>query len=465
MNRSPLLQVSQITAGILMACHLGGPAMAQQPFALENLALEDSPSEGSVPAASPAEATSPTPKLGEGLSSSRISRAQRHREPHGEPYRVGSFLLYPQLEAAVVHDDNVFYSDTDRKSDVAGVYTAALWAKSNWSRHALNIHASADAIRYLDYSQEDSDDYRFSMEGRHDLSPHRNVYGGFHFSRNHEDRESPDDRNGVTPTRYYQERYYVGYFDQPSRWSFRLAATALRLNYRDVDRRLDTGVITDINNDDRDRWQYTAGVRVGYELSAPLEVYGQVALDNRRYDALIDDNGLARDSDGQRYFFGIKYLVPETLKLDVFCGWLKQDYGESGTVEKPILGFAMVWSASTRNTVTVMVDRTLEETTVLSSDNLTAATSYLNNSASIRFQHQWSEQWGFRIGASASRSDYRGIDREDDYTGAYIGAHYRLHPNALLEFEFSERRLDSTLDSENFKKRIAMLKLVIPFSS
>ena len=445
--------------------HLGASAIAQQPLAAEDRALENSPPESSVPEASSAEATYSVTGLGEEPSSGGVSRAERYREPQGEPYRVGSFLLYPQLEATVVHDDNVFYSNTDRQSDLAGVYTAALWAKSNWSRHALNMHASADATRYQDYSQEDSDDYRFSMEGRHDLSPHRNVYGGFHFSRNHEDRESPDDRNGVTPTRYYQERYYVGYFDQPNQWSFRLAATALRLNYRDVDRRLDTGVITGINNDDRDRWQYTTGLRVGYELSTPLEVYGQFAVDNRRYDALIDDNGLARDSDGQRYFVGIKYLVPQTLKLDVFGGWLKQDYGASGSVEKPILGLAMVWSASTRNTVTVMVDRTLEETTVLSSDNLTAATSYLNTYASIRFQHQWSEQWGFRIGASASRSDYQGIRRQDDYTGAYIGVQYRLHPNALLDFEFAERRLDSTLDAENFQKQTAMLKLVIPFSS
>ena len=107
-----------------------------------------------------------------------------------------------------------------------------------------------------------------------------------------------------------------------------------------------SGAINIINNDDRDRWQYTGGVRLGYEVSPRIEPYLQLAVDNRRYDATLDDLGYQRDSNGRRYLVGIRWNIPRKVKLDAFAGRLKQDYADArfNDVSAPLAGAALVWA-------------------------------------------------------------------------------------------------------------------------
>ncbi|MGA8006266.1 MAG: outer membrane beta-barrel protein [Burkholderiales bacterium] len=387
----------------------------------------------------------------------------------GTPFSAGSFLVYPEIDATWMYDDNLYYSNSNPVSDHAWIYSPAIWAQSNWTRHALNFYAAWDSTRYQRYGSEDSDDWRVSGEGRYDFNADTNVYGGARFSQDHEDRESPDARNGLTPTKYYQRRFYGGFFHQLGRVSVRVAGTAQHLNYDDVNFVTGSGAINIINNDDRDRWQYTGGVRLGYEASPRIEPYLQLALDNRRYDAPLDDLSYQRDSDGRRYLVGVRWNVPRKVKLDAFAGRLKQDYADArfNDVSAPVAGAALVWAVGPRTIVSAYVDRTVEETTVTytpTPGNVLVSSSYLNTYVSAGLEHRFTDKLSGRINGSISRVAYEGFDRTDDYKGGNIGLVYRLHRNLFLDLNLAARKLESSLPSENFTKRMVFVRIAVPLS-
>jgi len=67
-------------------------------------------------------------------------------------------------------------------------------------------------------------------------------------------------------------------------------------------------------------------------------------------------------------------------------------------------------------------------------------------------------------GGSFSRVDYQGLDREDDYYGANIGVAYRINRNLILDVDLSNRELQSSIPTEDFRKRVVFVRLAIPFS-
>lgn len=411
----------------------------------------------------PAEASPPPPEV----SPSRI-RPVTPPQPQGSPYQMGSFTVYPEIDVVGGYDSNVYYSNTSPVSDEYLTLSPSILLQSNWAEHALNIRAGADFIRYRDLKDENIDDANVSVEGRRDISPNMNVYGGGYLSTNHEDRESPDVRNGLTPTRYTQNRFYAGFFRSMGPWSVRVAGNAMKLDYRDVDFVTGGGAIRTINNDDRDHWQHTGGVRVAYEWSPELEGYAQVAADHRRYSDAVDDLGYQRSSTGMRYLIGAKWSIPEKTMMDAYVGHMSQDYDDvrSQDVSKPMVGGKFTWFAGPRTTLVALVDRTIEETSVTqrtSAGVLNVASSYVNTYGSLELSHKLSEQWSVRAASSLSRVAYQGIVRSDDYRSDSVGVTYKPHRRMIVNVDLIDRRLKSSLPTENFSKTMAMIRLTFPF--
>jgi hypothetical protein len=358
-------------------------------------------------------------------------------------------------------------------SDHAMIYSPAAWLQSNWSRHALNFYAAADLTRYDRYTSENTQDWRFSAEGRYDINPDTNFYGGARRSQEHQDRESPDARNGVTPTPYLVDKAYGGFFKHFERVSLRIAGTWQHLNYDDVAFFPGSGgAWRYINNDDRDRHQYTGGVRLGYEYSPNLEPYVLAAFDDRRYDNKPDDLGYVRDSNGQRYVVGLRYTMPKALKLDAFAGNLKQNFEDSQMqdVSAPVFGGSLLWAATPKLRMTVNMDRTVEETTLTQtlSDGpppvIVVASSYTNTFSSVGANYSLTDKLALRGNVSYSESKYNGLERTDKYYGAGVGMEYRLGRHFNLDLNYAYRNLNSSAEGENFIKRQFFLGLVFPLS-
>lgn len=424
---------------------------------------EDAP----APQSQETQATPSAPSVGPAPA----RRVERPSAAPGEskPIQTGSWLLYPELVVTGLHDDNVFATRANRVRDWAAIFSPSLTLRSAFDRHAAVLQAAGDFTRYDDQTAEDTDDFRLSAEGRYDIDDGFNIYGGARYLRDHEDRESADATNGISPTIYYNTRLYAGVFKQLDRFSLRLGGTWQDLDFRDVPFLSGGGAVSIINNDDRDRRRATLGLRVGYAFAPQTEGFVQIASDERRYRQTPDDLGFDRNSDGYRLLAGVRHNVARMLKAEVFGGFMHQDYDDSRLqdVSTPALGANVVWNATEATTLNLMVDRTVEETglATVAGSAVAGASSYVNSYAAITADHRLTAALSLYGSLSFARSDYQGVDRTDDYGGAGIGAAYRVARWMIVDASYQYRELNSSAPDEDFRRNLFFLRLVFPLGN
>jgi hypothetical protein len=371
--------------------------------------------------------------------------------------RLGSFIVYPEVRLTEIYDDNIFATRSGEVGDLVSVLTPSIALKSDWKRHRLNFRAGTELSRYANYHSENTSDYWLDMDGRYDLSGNANVFGGLGYSRNHEDRSSPDDVNGTEPVVYFESSAYAGLFRQFDRFSLRAGGTFERLDFRDVP--AIGGSI--INNDDRDRDVSTGGARLGYRLDSGAEVFGQASVDTRRYAHTPDDNGTDRNSDGYRLAAGVKRSLGDNASGEFFVGWLKQNYVDPAIpdVSVPDFGARVRWQASPKTSVSTNLSRSLEETTLYDSTLMKAASSYIYTRLRLSAEHQLQPRLSVNGLLLAGHSDYQGLNRTDDLYVAGVGLKYRLTKQVYLEADYRFLNRNSTDAAADYYRNQVFLRL------
>ena len=94
-------------------------------------------------------------------------RARPEYAPRG--IRSGSWLFNPTLTAGALYDSNVFSSDTNRQSDIAGLLGASLRARNSSERSALDFQMDVQSLSYLEHSKLNEVDATFKGNGRFEL--------------------------------------------------------------------------------------------------------------------------------------------------------------------------------------------------------------------------------------------------------------------------------------------------------
>ncbi len=387
---------------------------------------------------------------------------QKEPSSTAKAYQVGSFMVYPEAVVSEMFDNNVYATQTNKISDFATIFSPAVYVQSDWSRHVLKFEAGSDSARYHSQTSQNSNDYRYSMEGRYDISSQSNVYGGLRKAQEHEDRESPDFRNGFYPTIYHSLKGYGGWFNEFTDFSVRLGGTIQKLEFDNVP--FTNGII---DNTDRNRILYTGGARFSYEISPLAEAYLQTAIDDRRYQNKPDNAGYIRDSNGERFFVGTRINLPRRLRADAFIGHMTQRYQDPrlGNVSTPMVGANVNWYQSAATTLNAYVDRTIEETTVFQTIPVVLpASSYVNTYAAFTADHKYSERFSVSANFSYSRDEFQGFPRTDNYTGIGAGMVYQLRHGIFLDTSFQHRFLRSDNTLENFDRDILFVRLAFALS-
>jgi hypothetical protein len=347
------------------------------------------------------------------------------------------------------YDDNIFATQFEEKHDLVTLISPAVSAESKWAQHSLNFGASADIYRNKNFRNEDAEDARVYGNGRYDIGESSNLFGGLSWTRSHEDRSSPDQIVGITPTIFHVMEGFGGYALDNEKYALRLGATYADYDYDDVPTLEDT-----VNNDDRDREQASAGLRLGYAVSERYEFFAQAALDNRRYRLDTDDNGFIRDSDGYRLAFGMVSSWSH-IESEVLVGYLRQQYDDErfATVSVPDFGVRI----STRKkpwSVSGYLDRTLEETT------LANASSYLSSRLGVSVRQPVSARTTLNAAAGFTREDFQDITRKDELTFIGAGVQHRVSRGWRIQGDMDRTERDSTAELADFSKTRVFLRLI-----
>jgi hypothetical protein len=224
-------------------------------------------------------------------------------------------------------------------------------------------------------------------------------------------------------------------------------------------RRFDFEDTDDINNDDRDRSQYLARARVGYEVSPRLDGFVEGTVDARRYDETPDDIGRDRDSEGYSLRAGADIDISGIVFGELSAGYSRRKYedDELDTVNGLSFGGAMTWNVTQLTSVVFEALGELQETTVNFEGE--EATANFQKSFSVDVTHELLRNVLLNANAAYIRDDFEGTDRADDSLLLGTGVSYLLNRNLSLDATYSFRTRDSDSDEAEYTRNIIRLGL------
>lgn len=348
--------------------------------------------------------------------------------------------------------DNVFLTANDRRSDFVTVFAPWIGLSYRAEDFRLNLEANAEVARFSKNSREDYEDYFLGAEARYRINDSVFAFGGVDYELGHESRESPDDVNGLNPTELTDISGYFGIGGRLADRTFRLGVNVRDLDYDDTP----TALGVPIDNDDRDRVQYELGARIGLMRTGAGEIFLQGIYDKRDYDQRIDNGGTGfrRSSDGYQAAVGYTGSVGP-MRGEVLLGMMSQDYDDPrfGTTTAVDLGADLSMPLGERTNLDVIVERSIEETTLL------GASGYLSTTGGLRLRHRVAPNMSLAAYAFLTENDYNDLARNDIVTETGLSLRYAFNPRFYLDTNYDFRQRQSDVAGAEFDEHRITLSL------
>jgi hypothetical protein len=356
----------------------------------------------------------------EEMTSAETATDRQQAEPG---YDTGDFHIQPEIQLTTYYDDNIYATDIAEVSDFIAIFSPVLKIHSHWDKHSLKFETGANIGRYLDNPTENYDDYWLEASGTYEISSDTILFGDAGYYNKHEGRDNKDSiQSADGPTTYDVQSLGLG-------GRHRIGDTVIRLvlGYE----KLDFDNIGIVYNDDRDRTQNAAGLRVTREINNQTRVYVQGLFNKRDYDLVT--NGVNRDSSGYSAVAGLIRSLGKKGRVEGYAGVLSQDYDDASfeTVTAADFGLKLHWYPAETWKVTGNLNRSLRETT----DQ--GASGYLLTKLDLQVEKAISSKVKGYAAYTYGYYDYQGIARKDDYNAVTIGANYQLSRDLLISGSYS----------------------------
>jgi hypothetical protein len=381
-----------------------------------------------------------------------LIRSRPELDPLG--VRLGSFLVFPGLKVSEFYDDNILLSESHAQDDFITEIAPRLRIRSTWSQDLLIFEARAAIGQYLQHTNQNYQDYGASLRGQFAVTDSSYFDHEFSYDRKHSDRDSPDDTTGVHPTEYNDLLSTAGFFQQFGKFTLRLDGAFERLDYLN-DEEIVGGVVTPLDNSDRDRSLINGTARIGYLVRQDLETYVQASYGVIHYDTSPDDNGFQRDANTYDAIAGLAMDWNGVFEGDVHLGYLAQtsDDPRFDTIDGVDFGGKLAWNVTRLTTLSASVDRRISVTTIKN------AAGSLITEAGVAVDHELRRDLLLHFGANWRQNDYSGIDRTDETYEIGVGANYIIARNFNVGASYTYRQRNSNDPAAEYMRNLIMLNL------
>lgn len=395
---------------------------------------------GSVLAQTPYGTAAPeqryAPPPGQDFQNPREAAAENYNPPG---VRVGSFLLFPTLELDEAYTDNIYASPSQRVGSFIQVVNPGLQLRSQWGQHALNFFARGSFGFYSADGTQNYQDISAGFDGRYDITPESNFYGGAAYNRAHYSPGTPNAVVGPFPIAMYnQYTANAGYYQQFGRFRARLDGRFDAYDYLNNGQGPNQGVTF---NSDFNRIELRESLRLGYEFLPGYEIWTRGGLNQRRYQNNPDSSGLFHNSSGFEIVGGFAVQITTITSFEVFAGYIQQDYVDSAfpTISVPTFGLTGYWSPIRELLVKPYVTRTIDES------SLATSSAYINTSGGLDVTYNFRPNIRLDGHADYSIADYQIAvgeqGRYDQYLTLRAGVTYQPTPNFFIgpSYQFIHR--------------------------
>ena len=394
---------------------------------------------------------------GAAMAQSRVVAASDKVAADNAPLglRAGSFLVIPKVDVEGTFNDNIYATTNNTESDFITTVRPQVAVKSNWSRHAVNAVANLEEKRYADNTSEDVTNYTVALDGRADIMRETSIGGGVAIARAHEDRGDPNSLgSGVEPTQFDTMTARIGAYRGLGKANVRIDSEARDIDYDNG--RTAGGAV--VNNNLRDRKEYSQSLRAGYRFTPSMEAFVKAVADTRAYDIKGSGGSLNRGNHGQTYTGGLNFDLTGKTKGEVFAGYARRNYVDRGLkdINEPTFGGNLTYNFSPLTTFKAGIERGIEETT------LGASSGYVGTDYSVGVEHALRRNVLLTAKAGYTDNQYKGFaanQRHDKIAVVGAGIDWWLNRclKAGIGYEYRDR--NSNVTGGDFNRNLVMLKL------
>ena len=424
---------------------IGASALAQEEGPVQELIQPGVPPQEGTPAV-------PRPPPAEEVARGEtvLGRARPDYDPIGQ--RVGSFIVYPDLDVQESYDSNIFATQLNTTGDLITSMIPSVDVRSDWNVHSVDLHADSAVNKYAEHDRADFTDYTAAADGRLDIYHDTRMYGGAAFLDRHEPFSSPNNVTGnKSPVEYQDYRGNIAGEKEFDRLSLRLDGNYDAYRYNNGSTLSGLPIRESLRNYDDKR----VALKTGYGLAPLRQVYVSGVYDWRSYQSNPDFSGFNRNSTGYQAVAGAVYDITGILFADVFAGYREQDYDDPrlGAVKGPTGGATLTWNVTRLTTVTGGVTRNIYET------DLAGSSGYFATLGQFRVDHELLRNLLLNLTGSYERDDFKGIGRSDDYYLVGAGARYLIDHNFWVSGGYNYTNRSSNSSGLSFDDHLVFVRL------
>jgi len=372
---------------------------------------------------------------------------------------VGSFLLFPTLEADEALNDNIYANSaaSGRTASFIQLIRPTLELRSQWSLHELNFFARGGFGFYSADSSQNFQDASAGFNGRFDIQRDWNVYGGASFNHGHEELGTPNTATGTfQPSFFNQWTANVGYYQAFRALSVRFDGRMDNYTYLNNPQSTAQGFIP---NSDRDRTEFREALRIGWEFSPGYQIWARGGLNQRSYATVPDSLGQNRNSNGWETLGGITVDFGGITSLEAFVGYMQQNYvsGQFQNISVPTFGLTGYWNPERYLWFKPFIRRTVDDS------SLSNAASYLNTAFGLDVTYDVRPNIRFEGHGDYSIADYSAVSsgnaRYDQYYTFRVGVLYQPTRNFFVGPQYQFIHRTSNQFNSDYDQSVVMLRL------
>jgi hypothetical protein len=351
--------------------------------------------------------------------------------------RASTYILFPYADEALVYDDNIYGTATNKQRDWRSELSAALSAQSHLPRHVLDFNLGAKLVSYLDHPDQDYVNADAGLRSAIHID-HANTLGITAVTAfDHEERnEITAPLAAAEPVPVLRNRATVGLTHDAGKLYGTLSISAENQNFQDV-RAIDG---SKLDQDIRDQTIFSGQLRAGYRFSPGYEAIGKVRVLRATNDG---DAVTDRDANGYEALAGIAWETNPLIKWELLggMGWRDYDRADLDTLQTQLLEGHLRWLPTQRLSLYATAKYAIEDT-IGAQD-----TGRISHAGTVRGEYEIFHDLVATAGAGINESDFIGQDRTDLTLSANAGLQYFYTKNILFTIGYSYENRQSTDDS------------------
>lgn len=298
------------------------------------------------------------------------------------PILVGSFQVYPKVEAGVSATDNVYQTNTGERGDAFFSLRPSLVAQSDWALHGLELSAGANLRRFTDETPRNLSLFALRASGRLNFSDGITLFGDARFNRENESAQTGAIQLPGTGAFSTYDRSYFAIRGERQQGQSRIT---LGYDHTGLDfSPIKSTALGTINQATRNRVIDRVTARIEYAFTPSMALYGQGSFEKTDYSIALPGLAGNRDSQGGRILGGLSFDLAGLMRGKVGLGYAIRDY------KLPIFGRVSGLSADAKieyfpselTTVTFAANRTIEDTAIGSTS------SFYDTRTSVKVDHE-----------------------------------------------------------------------------